>query len=634
MKRFITLLLFTVCATGISQNEFSITSLSKELTTGANSVLVDEFIEIDLTSKSKMHYKTRRVVAVLNDLGNDHLRTSIGYDAETRVKNIEAFVYDAFGNEIEHYRKKDFKDVSAADGISLYSDDRMLFLHHTPTTYPYFLVFESEVESTDSAFLPFWYPLGGYGRSTQKSVVKVKYDPTNKPKYYSLNLEGHEIEISDRENELVFSAKNLKAIRYEDHSPSFYLLAPNVSFALDNFQLKGVPGNGKNWEQFGKWMDDALLSDVNELSPATVATIKSLVANETTNEGKARKIYQYVQDKVRYISVQIGIGGWKPMPAMDVDKLAYGDCKALTNYTKTLLEVAGIPSYYTVLYAGDDKRNIKSDFTSMQGNHAILAIPNGDDITWLECTSQDTPFGYIGDFTDDREVLMITPEGGKIARTKAYSTSENRQENTAKIFLDTNGNITATFNSISGGLKYDEKYLLPKRKQEEVEKYYKNKWSYINGLNIGNIQFQNNREEVVFTENASVQIPGYANAVGNDFLFCVNIFNQSQYVPPRFLDRKQDLHIHQGYTDIDTLEINIPEGFSLEGLPENEKLETKFGSYNITFEKISDHKLVYQRELIINKGNHLKEEYENYRDFRRAITKGDKAKILIKNTIQ
>lgn len=630
MKRFVTLLLFTICATGTAQNGYSISSLSKELTTGANSVLVDELVEIDLTSNSKMRFKTHTVMAVLNELGNAHLHTAIGYDGYTKIKNAEVFVYDAFGNELEHFKKNDFKDVSIADGFSLYIDDRMLVLDYTPTTYPYFIVFDYETESSDSAFLPSWYPIGGYGSSTLKSVFKIKYNPENKPKFNPKNLEGLEIETADSETEMVFSAKDLMPIAYENLSLSFSEIAPHVRFGLNDFQLKGTAGKGENWQEFGSWMNTALLSDVNALPPATVASIKNLTAKETTNEGKARKVYQYVQDKVRYISIQIGIGGWKPMPASDVDKLGYGDCKALTNYTKALLEVVGVPSYYTVLYAGDEERNILNDFASMQGNHAILAIPNGDEITWLECTSQDTPFGYIGNFTDDREVLMMTPEGGKIARTKTYSNNENRQENTAEVFLDENGNVSATFSSVSGGLQYDDKYLLPKKKQQEVQQYYKERWNYINGFDIAGIQFENSREDVVFTENATIQIPNYANAVGKDFLFCVNVFNQSQYVPPRFLNRKQDLYIPEGYTDIDALEINLPEGLVLETLPENEMLETKFGSYNIRFEKVSENKLVYHRELIINKGTHPKEDYENYRDFRKQIVKGDKTKILLK----
>lgn len=628
---YLTLLL---CSVHIySQKDYSIASVNKELTEYSNSILIDELVEIDVTDNNKMKTKTHRALAVLNKIGDGDTHLREYYDDNSRVKNIEVWIYDAFGKEIEHFKKKDFLDVSRT-GISIYSDDRMLGVNYTPTTYPYIVVYESETESGDSAFIKPWYPLGGYAESTQKSVFKIKFNPANKPKYNPQNLKDFDISISETPEEIIFSALNIKAIRYEEHSPSYNKVLPNVTIALNNFKLKGTTGSGKDWQQFGSWMDKNLLSDVRELPEGTLARVKSLVANETTNEGKARKIYQYVQDKVRYVSISVGIGGWKPMPASDVDKLSYGDCKALTNYTKALLDAVGVPSYYTVIYGDTSERDITSDFTSLQGNHIILGIPNNEEITWLECTDQDKPYGYMGDFTDDRDVLIITPEGGKIAHTKIYETEESTQFTTAKVKVDAKGDVTAAFESISKGLQYDNKYLLPKKKQDDVDEYYKNRWSYINGFSLNNFEFNNDRENIVFTEKASVSIPNYANPVGNDFLFCVNIFNQSQHIPPRIENRKQNLYLGRGYVDIDTLEVEIPENFSIDVLPESTVLETKFGKYQIGFSKTPENKLVYSRKLLINKGEYPPSEYENYRDFLRSIARLDKTKILLKQNVQ
>lgn len=82
------------------------------------------------------------------------------------------------------------------------------------------------------------------------------------------------------------------------------------------------------------------------------------------------------------------------MLAKDVDRLGYGDCKALTNYTRALPQVVGVPSYYTIIYGDRQRRDLHQDFVSMQGNHAILAVPVKDQIYWLECTSQVHPFGF------------------------------------------------------------------------------------------------------------------------------------------------------------------------------------------------------------------------------------------------
>lgn len=633
MKKIFCLAMLFCSAHIFSQNDYSIAAIPKDLREYSNSILINELVEIDVTDINKVKKHTYSVRAVLNKLGDGDTGLYEFYDDNSQVKNIDVRIYDASGKEVEHFKKKNFVDVSRT-GSSIYSDDRMLAINYTPTSYPYIVIYDSEIETGDSAFINPWYPLGGYVESTQKSVLKIKYNPANKPKYRTQGVEGFDISISETPEEIIFSAQNLKAIRYEEHSPSYDKVLPNVTIALDAFKLKGTSGSGKDWKQFGAWMEKSLLSDVNQLSEGTIARVKSLVANETTNEGKARKIYQFVQDKVRYVSISIGIGGWKPMLAADVDKLSYGDCKALTNYTKALLDVVGVPSYYTVLYGDSSERNIISDFTSMQGNHVILGVPNEDGITWLECTSQDLPYGFIGDFTDDRDVLIITPEGGKIAHTKVYITEENTQENVSKVKVDSKGNVIASFQSVSKGLQYDDKYLLPKEKKEDLDEKYKNKWSYINGFTINSVDLNNNKEDIIFTENLSLTIPNYANPVGNDYLFCANIFNQSQYIPPRIDSRKQNLYIGSGFIDIDTVEVEIPENFVVDGLPEETVLETKFGKYQMGFSKNSDNKLIYSRKMTLNKGEFPPSEYENFRDFLRSIARLDKTKILLKQNIQ
>ena len=161
-----------------------------------------------------------------------------------------------------------------------------------------------------------------------------------------------------------------------------------------------------------------------------------------------------MQKKSRYVNIAVGIGGWKPMLASDVDRLGYGDCKALSNYTRALLEVVDVPSYNTILYGNRYKSDIQSDFVSMQGNHMILAIPHGNHYTWLECTSQDDPFGYQGTFTDDRNVLIIKPEGGEIVRTKIYEDVGNTQKDKGSYTIDENGHFSASVIISSEGSQY------------------------------------------------------------------------------------------------------------------------------------------------------------------------------------
>ena len=634
LKLLLPLLILGHILQTFSQAKYTITDVPKDLLNGANSVLLDEKIEVDVTQLGKQIVHKYKAQLVLNKKGDNDVRTYEKYDNDTKVEKIEAYFYDAFGNELEHYKKRNFQDVSAVDRGSIYSDDRMLNLEYIPTTYPYIVVFKSIIENNTTAFIRSWFPIGDYYESTLKSTYTIKYDPNNKPRLKTDNLDGYNISISENPTEIVLRAENIKPLKYEEYSPHYSKYLPYASFSLNRFSLKGVQGYAENWQEFGSWMQTNLLHDVRDLPESTILEIKNLVHNETSNLEKARIVYNYLQEKVRYISVQIDIGGWKPMLASDVDKLSYGDCKALTNYTKAILDAIEVPSYYTVLFAGPGEMDISNEFTGMQGNHVILGVPDGDEIIWLECTDQDKPFGYTGNFTDDRDVLIITPEGGKIVHTKVYDFAINTQDTHANIEIQGNGYLKSNYNRSYKGIQYDNKYVLERKNKEDLKKYYLDKWSYLNGYILNNIEINDDKEKVIFTEKLEVDIPNYCSTIGENLLFCPNVFNQFQHVPPRINERKQKLHISVGFTDNDSIEIKLPSNFKVEAFPENKSIENKFGSYSISFKSISENTFEYKRQFILKKNTFPPQEYKNYRNFIKKVAKLDRTKLLLTKTIK
>lgn len=613
------------------KRDYAVLQLDKKFTNNANSVIVEQITEIDVTKNDRMLTTFRQVITVLNKKGDKEVIDYVAYDDDVKIKNLEATIYDASGERIKRCRKSDFVDRSIFDGVSIYNDNRLLVMGYTPASYPYTSVIEYTTESRTTAFIPPWEPIDSYYVTTLKDEYILKYNPENKPRMKSQHLNEFNVEISEGPSEIKYTATNLEAIRYEEHSLSLDKFTPNVKFALNEFYLKGVSATAKNWKEFGNWMQNKLLHDVSELPVSAVEQAKALTANETTNIGKAKKIYDYLQSKVRYISVQVGIGGWKPMLAEDVDKLAYGDCKALTNYTKAMLDAIGVPSYYTVLHAGDSQKSMDPEFSTMEGNHVLLGVPDGEKIWWLECTSQSTPFGYNGSFSDDRDVLIITEDGGEIVRTKAYTSEDSKQVNNIEATVGVKGGLKAKVSTISTGLQYENKYWLDRKTESEQKEYYKDFWDYINGFKLTSIQFENDREAIVFKENLTIDIPGYCAKVGNDYLLALNVFNRSDYIPPRIPSRKRKLYLSQSYLDTDTVDITLADNLEVASIPEPVRVENKFGLYTSKVEKIDDKTYRYERRIMINKGVYPKEDYAKYRNFRKEIARHDKVKILLTN---
>ncbi len=296
------------------------------------------------------------------------------------------------------------------------------------------------------------------------------------------------------------------------------------------------------------------------------------------------------------------------------------------------MQAVDVPSYNTILYGDLTKSNIQSDFVSMQGNHMILAIPNGDNYTWLECTSQDDPFGYQGTFTDDRDVLVVKPEGGIIVRTNIYADKGNSQKDKGIYTIDENGNFSGSISIVSEGTQYSSKSRIESLQPTEKETYYKKYWDNINNLKLGKIAFTNDKENIRFIEDVQISAINYAPISANKMIFALDVFNQNTGSVKRIRNRKNPFQIQRGYVDTDEIEINLPAGFTIEFLPTNYELKGKFGEYKTEIIKKENNKLLYKRSMFLSKGKYSNKEYDEYRLFMEQISRNDNAKvILIKN---
>lgn len=611
--------------------DYSIVTIPDSLKQNANAVVRLNKVTIDISSQKSLTIKSIKVVTVLNELGLRNLDLSENHDKNRRISQIEATAYNALGKEIKKYKRKDFRDVSVADGFSVFSDNRALYLDYTPTSYPFTIVLETEIQTSNTAFITPWLPVENYLVSTEKTEFSIYFKPELNLKKKEANFSGkYKFEKEETASSIKYSAQNLVAAKREELSPNFVDIFPIVYFALERFSLENVEGKASDWSEFGRWMYNSLLADTEEIPEQTIAKVKGLIGNEKDPIEIAKIVYKYVQEKTRYVSVQVGIGGWKPMLAKDVDKLGYGDCKALTNYTRCLLKSVGVPSYYTVVYSDDDEtRDLQSDFASIQGNHIILSLPVDNTLVWLECTSQIHPFGFQGDSTDDRNVLLVKPEGGEIIKTKIFTEKENLQITKGKYHITENGDFSGNLKIISNGLRYENEFVKERMSLTDQIDRYKEEYSNINNLKVKKISLNNNSKTITFTEDLELEAEGYAQKSGEKLLFALNAFDQNSFVPKKYRTREFPFEMDRGYTSESETEIIIPAGFTVEAKPNGLEQDTEFGYYKIEFNTTSTNTLLCKRKLVIKKGLYDKSKYENYRKFRETIAKTDNSKIVI-----
>jgi hypothetical protein len=626
--RLLPLLLLFTATHAVFAQDYSFSKINPILLKNADAVVRLDQMSILVKSSDYMEITSTRVVTVLNESGSKHVNAMAFYDKETSIKNLEALIYDTNGEEIDKIKEKDFIDQTATGEGTLYSDSRVKYLRYTPVNYPYTIVLHKKYTTSDTAFMPRWYFLDGYKISVEKSEFTLNLPSAMKYRFKDNNLDSFKIQRTENEGRLNYVGSNLKAIESEDFDPEFGDFSPNVQLALEDFNLKGVGGHATNWKEFGSWVYNSLLVEKGELNASTIQKIQSLVKGIEDPKEKIKKVYQFVQDNTRYISVQMGIGGWMPISAREVDRVKYGDCKGLTNYTMSLLKAVGIDSYYTIVSADAQMKSLDFDFPSLQGNHAFLNVPLVDEEIWLECTSQVVPANFLGTFTDNRYVLKVGPNGGEILKSRQYLAEESKQTTKAQITIK-ESEITAQVEIKSTGIQYNQKYGLANDSKEDIEKYYKHYWDYVNDVHILNHELINDKDSIVTTEKVEFNTSGYLSKAGERILFAPNMLNRNEYVPDRDKDRKRDIVIKRGYLDEDDFIINLPENYALESSLKSVRLENDFGEYTVSLEKISETQLRYIRRLLIKPGTFLNTEYHNYRNFRKEITSSDNRQIVL-----
>jgi hypothetical protein len=623
-----------LCATTVSalsqEAKYPVSTIPENLLKKANAVIRVDESSFKILSRSKGIYKEKMVVTILNERGKGFAYEQVGYDKLSKVTVFKGTSYDAQGHVIKRLKPSDVNDQSAFDGFSLYSDNRVKFANLTHGEYPYTVEFETEVEYKFLFFIPGSWLYPNEHVSVEHFSYSLTFPEELKPRYHTSLIPVDPSVTKSKEGltTVSWTLKDQPSIVFEKYGPSVDKLIPHIDAAPSTFEYDGYEGNQNSWQSYGQWVN-TLLKDRHTVSDETRVKILELIAGLKTTEEKAKAIYEYMQSKTRYVSIQMGIGGYQPFEADVVDKTGYGDCKALSNYMVSLLGIAGIKSHYTLIRAGDAAPQINTAFPSAQFNHAVVFVPNGRDTLWLECTSQTNPFGYMGRFTGDRQALAITDDGAKIVSTPRYGMDTNVQSRTAVVDVDAAGNAKAVITTTYSGLQY-ENYGLDRilDNQYDNQKKWIQENTEIPTFDVLSFKMKNVKTRIPQAiVELNLGLPRLASVSGKRLFLTPNLMNRFTNIPEKLEERKTNVVRRVPFTDTDTVRYHMPEGIYPEFLPEPTKIQSRFGEYESTV-SIDAGDVVYIRKIKIYQGEFPPSTYQELIDFYKAINKADNAKLV------
>lgn len=613
--------------------KYLVSNISEELKKDAHTVVRLNETTLSVESIKKATIKNHEVITILDKNGEYASKKTVGYDKLLQLKSFKIRIYNAEGKLIRKAKSSDIKDYSATSGGTLFDDNRVKYYEALQNDYPFTIEFEYEREFNGILNYPEWRSINAYNRSVEKAkfTINIPQNLKLRTKTYHFKGEYHK-SSSDGIDTYVWSVNNIQAFKSEPFSPDFNEIVPRIVPAPHEFEMEGFKGSQETWADFGKW-DNQLIKDRDNLPIETIEKIKELTASCKSDYEKIETLYQYMQSKTRYVGIQLGIGGWQPFKAETVDKLGYGDCKALSNYMKALLKAVDIPSNYTSIRAGSGEHYFDKDFVKSQFNHIILMVPMPQDTIWLECTSQTKPCGFLGSFTNDRDALVHTEEGGKLIHTPIYKAHQNTQITSAKVMLDTDGHAKASVIRNYKGLQYENLEGIYEIGPEDQKKtLYKS--IKLSDFTIEKLKLKQNKKRIPEARlEIKLDIKKYLSKTGERLFMPINLMNRKTYVPKKLKERKNPIVLNYPYCDIDTIQYSIPKNMTIERLPKLVNLETDFGKYSNKIE-VKENKVIYIRNYEMYKGQFPAEKYEAIRKFYKSIVKADKAKLILKLKVE
>ncbi|WP_128331757.1 DUF3857 domain-containing protein [Apibacter sp. HY039] len=608
--------------------KFPVSNINKDFLLTSSAVIRNDETIVKILSRKKMEISEEISVTVLNKSKDEFSNLYFPYDAHTKIKKLQIIIYDKDGKKIKTLKRSDFLDISSSDGNSLYTDDRYLYYKYYPVSYPYTVEISTTKESSNTVFIKDYVPLSTFNVSVENSSYTVLNTSGIALRFKKYTSDLYEINEEKTETGWKYFVNNIPSFTHEPLAPSLDILTPKVSFSLSEFSLAGREGGFSSWDEFGKWMYSDLLRPRQQLSEQVKKEVRGLINNQSSDKDKIKALYQFMQDRTRYINVSIGIGGWQPMNATEVYMKGYGDCKGLTNYMQSILHEIGIKAYYTIIYSGDSERNFDKDFPKMAGNHVILSIPVKNDTIWLENTSQNLAFNHLTSSTANRNALVVSEEGAKIITSKKYNSIDNTENINFSINIEKNGNAALNGSLIYKGLQYSNNLFFTSLKSQKLQEYYKDFFSELNIKNYKRCTVNNDRDKGLLTTELELEINNYAKIIGNEIYFDAVPFKPVKSNYQKDSNRKLPLEISFGYKDEHSYSFTPPQGYTFTTVPGNILAVSEFGFYSLNFH-LENEILKVTRKLYINKGRYNKDKFNEYVKFRNTILKNDQSKVNI-----
>ena len=571
-----------------------------------NAVVLLDDTAMSVTGPGQAEVTYRRVVRILRPKGRDEAKFGMYLAAGEKLESLHAWSIDSAGRQYE-LKEKEFSDVSPFYG-ELYSDVHYR-VAEAPAGNPGSIVaFEYSVRKKLWMNRWSWYfqedvPVDEARFSVQlPSGWEYKAGWANRPP---------EKQSQAGPNRWQWVCRDVPGIPDEKHSPALAALAGHMELAF--FEPDGG-SNLASWAAIGDWYSKLTLGR-RDPTPELAAKAQQLTSAADSFDAKVRLLATFLQSDVRYVAIEIGIGGYQPHAAADVYRMRYGDCKDKATLLSAMLKEVGIDSDYVLINTHHGVT--QPEVPSTRFNHAILAIalpPNSSAVQYrsvvttkagqryliFDPTDEYTPVGEIRSSLQGNYALLVTPSGGELIELPVLGADTNRLDREGKFMLQADGSLRGSITERLTGTHASRQrsILASENESERVKRLDQSLAASLHNFSVQQLTFadlsQRQKDLVVEYQMSAA---GYAQHSGPLVLLRTRVLGEKA-LDLDWSKRKLPVHLSGPTSEKDIFEIQLPTGYTVDDLPDPKTVDVGFASYTSKIEAKGS-TIRYSREYVV-----------------------------------
>ena len=609
-----------------------------------DAILLYSETNVTVLSADKIKTTVREAYKILRPNGREHGTVLVYFNPTRKIKSLHGWCIPAQGKDYE-VKEKDAIDTALKGGGELIDDVKYRILS-IPAPDPGNIVgYEYEVEERPFFLQDMWH------FQETDPVRETHYSLQLPPgwEFHDYWLNHPEVKPSTTGNNLwQWTVSDVKEIRHEPAMPPYAGIASQMIVTF--FPPGGKAANGfAAWDDMGKWYFN-LVGQRVEASPEIKQEVSRLTASSTTQLQKMQAIAQFVQRDIRYVAIELGIGGLQPHPAPEVFSHRFGDCKDKATLTRSMLNEIGVQSFHVVI--NNRRGAVTRDMPAHNGfNHAITAVKLPDDLRdpslvavlqhpklgrllFFDPTDEITPFGQIGGELQDNYALLVTPDGGELIGLPQQPPAMNSIERTAKLTLDPGGTLKGNVKEVRlGDRAWSERYALMNVSTDAdrikpIETLLSNSMSNfrITHASVANLQ----HTDQPFGFDYTFESEHYAKNAGGLLLVRPRVLGNKAF---GYLEtkepRKFPIEFEGPARDVDTFEIAIPSGYEVDDTPPPVDADFSFASYHSKTE-VTGGVIRYTRTFEVKELSLPVDRAEELKRFDRVVTGDERNTVVLK----